>query len=300
MEKRRFGKTDMQVSVLGFGGSEIGFEEADRRTVGTLLRSALDAGLNVIDTAECYRGSEELIGETVGDRRNDFYLFTKCGHPHGMESGGNWSQASLLESIERSLRRLKTDRLDLVHLHSCSEAVLREGEAIAGLQKARDRGYTRYIGYSGDGHAARYAADCGAFDSLQTSISIADQEAIELTLPVAREKQMGVIAKRPIANVAWKNGHRPANSYHQEYWNRLRKLDYSFLRSADLDKTVSVALRFSLSVPGIQTAIVGTTKPERWEQNARLLQAGPLSQEQFNEIRERWNEIAPRIWVGQT
>jgi len=72
------------------------------------------------------------------------------------------------------------------------------------------------------------------------------------------------------------------------------------LRSAGLDKTVSVALRFWLSVAGVQTASVGTTKPWRWEQNARLLQAGPLSQEQFNEIRERWNEIAPRIWVGQT
>src|SRR5712692_2782348 len=175
MEKCRFGKTDMQVSVLGFGGSEIGFEEADQRTVGALLRSALDAGLNVIDTGECYRGSEELIGETVSDRRDDFYLFTKCGHPHGMESGANWLQDSLLESIQRSLRRLKTDRLDLVHLHSCSETVLRKGEAISALQTARERGYTRYIGYSGDGQAAQYATECGAFDSLQTSVNIADQ-----------------------------------------------------------------------------------------------------------------------------
>ena len=300
METRHFGKTDMDVSVLGFGGSEIGFEAADPQIVRTLLRGALDAGLNVIDTGECYRGSEELIGEAVGDRRNDFYLFTKCGHPHGMESGANWSQASLLESIERSLRRLQTDGLDLVHLHSCSEAVLREGEAIAALRTARDRGYTRYIGYSGDGHAARYAVDCGAFDSLQTSINIADQEAIELTVPLATKQQMGVIAKRPLANVAWKTGHRPENPYFHEYWNRLRKLDYSFLRTAALDKTVSVALRFALSIPGVHTAIVGTTKPERWEQNTRLLEAGPLSKEEFDEIRERWNDFAPKIWVGQT
>jgi aryl-alcohol dehydrogenase-like predicted oxidoreductase len=300
MERRQFGKTDMQVSVLGFGGGDIGFEEADEQTVKTLLRSALDAGLNVIDTAECYRASEELIGKAVSDRRDEFYLFTKGGHPHGMESGANWSQESLLENIQRSLRRLRTDRLDLVHLHSCSENVLRDGEAITALQTARDRGYTRYIGYSGDGHAARYAAKCGAFDSLQVSINIADQEAIEFSVPVAKERQMGVMAKRPIANVAWKSKHPPAKSHHHTYWDRLRKLDYPFLRSADLAKSVSLALRFTLSVPGVHLAIVGTTNPERWEQNAKLLEAGPLSKEEFDEIRERWNDMAPRTWIGQT
>lgn len=300
VEKRQFGKTDMQVSVLGFGGSEIGFEEADQETVKTLLLKALDAGLNVIDTGECYRSSEELIGETVSDRRDDFYLFTKCGHPHGMESGANWSQDSLLESVQRSLRRLKTDRLDLVHLHSCSETVLRKGEAITALQIARERGYTRYIGYSGDGQAAQYATECGAFDSLQTSINIADQEAIDLTVPLARKREIGVIAKRPIANVAWKTGHKPASSYQHTYWDRLRKLGYSFLRNSDLDKSISVALRFTLSVPGVHVAIVGTTKGERWEQNAKLLEAGPLSKEEFEEIRERWNDVAPKTWIGQT
>src|SRR5438876_623100 len=131
MEKRRLGKTDMDVTVLGFGGAEIGFESASPDAVEKLLKSALDSGLNVIDTGECYRGSEELIGQAVSDRRRDFYLFTKCGHPHGMESSANWSQASLLQSIERSLRRLKTDRLDIVHLHSCSESELRCGSRSA-------------------------------------------------------------------------------------------------------------------------------------------------------------------------
>src|SRR5438477_960521 len=108
METRQLGMTDMQVSVLGFGGSEIGFEHASEETVATLLNSALDAGLNVIDTAECYERSEELIGQTAGHRRKEFYLFTKCGHLHGTGSA-DWSIPSLLESIERSLRRLKTD-----------------------------------------------------------------------------------------------------------------------------------------------------------------------------------------------
>lgn len=290
----------MQLSVLGFGGAEIGNEGADAATVEQLLGNALDAGLNVIDTAECYRNSEELIGKTVGNRREEFYLFTKCGHPHGVEGSPNWSLASLLESIERSLRRLQTDRVDLVHLHSCPEAVLRKGDAIAALQAAREKGYTRYIGYSGDSHAARYAAECGAFDSLQISLNLADQEAIDLVLPVAREKGLGVIAKRPIANAAWKTGHTPANSYHQIYWDRLRKLDYSFLEGTDLAKPVAIALRFTLTTPGVATAIVGTTKPERWEENARLLEAGPLSAAEYAEIRERWEDVAPKTWIGQT
>ena len=299
MEKRRLGKTDMDVSVLGFGGAEIGFESASPEAVEKLLKSALDAGLNVIDTGECYRGSEELIGQAVSDRREDFYLFTKCGHPHGMESSANWSQPSLLQSIERSLGRLKTDRLDIVHLHSCSESELRKGEAITALQTARERGYTRYIGYSGDSRAAHFAVECGAFDTLQTSISIADQEAIELTVPLAHKKQMGVIAKRPIANAAWKTGHKPIQGYHHEYWERLRKLNYEFLRNADLEKAIGIALRFTLSVPGVHTAIVGTKKPERWQENSKLLEAGPLSEPEFHAIRHRWEEYAPRIWIGQ-
>ncbi len=294
MEKRAFGKTDMQVSILGFGGAEIGLEGAEEATVAQLLGAALDAGLNVIDTAECYGNSEEMIGKTVSQRRDDFYLFTKCGHPHGMESGANWSRDSILESIERSLQRLRTDHLDLVHLHSCSEATLKEGEVIEALQAARAKGHTRYIGYSGDSHAARYAVECGAFDSLQTSINIADQEAIDLTIPLAREKKMGVIAKRPVANVAWKGGHKPANSYHQTYWDRLQTLRYRFLESAQLEKSVATALRFTLSVPGVCTAIVGTTNPRRWEENARLLAAGSLGEKEFQEIRDALGRGRPQ------
>ncbi|HET9418014.1 MAG TPA: aldo/keto reductase [Chthoniobacterales bacterium] len=299
MEKRRLGKTEMDVTVLGFGGSEIGYERVAQDAVERLLNSALDAGLNVIDTAECYYGSEELIGRAVGKRRNEFYLFTKCGHPHGMESAANWSKVSILQSIERSLRRLQTEVLDLVQLHSCSESELRNGEAIDASQTARERGLTRYIGYSGDSRAAHYAVECGAFDTLQTSINIADQEVIELTLPIARQKQMGVIAKRPIANATWKTGHRPPDSYHHEYWERLRRLNYDFLRTRPLEESISIALRFTLSVPGVHTAIVGTTNPERWQQNAKKLEAGALRDAEFNAIRHRWEEYAPRAWIGQ-
>jgi aryl-alcohol dehydrogenase-like predicted oxidoreductase len=297
MEMRAFGKTDMQVTVLGFGGAEIGFEKAAPETVAELLNSALDAGLNVIDTAECYLQSEELIGQAIAERRKEFYLFTKCGHPEG-PSSEDWRPDSLLASIHRSLRRLRTDHVDLVQLHSCSEDELRKGDVIAALQKARDLGCTRYIGYSGDSKAARFAVECGQFDTLQTSVSIADQEAIELTLPLARERHMGVIAKRPIANAAWRYDRKPKLEYHQTYWERLQKLSYSF--ATDPAQAANIALRFTLSIPGVHTAIVGTKNPERWHQNAAILEAGPLPQPEIDAIRSRWQAIAEKTWIGQT
>jgi aryl-alcohol dehydrogenase-like predicted oxidoreductase len=297
MEMRAFGKTDMQVTVLGFGGAEIGYEKAPQETVSELLNSALDAGLNVIDTAECYHNSEELIGQAIAERRKDFHLFTKCGHPEG-PSSEDWRPDSLIASIHRSLRRLKTDHVDLVQLHSCSEAELRKGDVITALQKARDQGCTRYIGYSGDSKAALYAVQCGKFDTLQISVSIADQEAIQQILPLAREHHMGVIAKRPIANAAWRYDSKPKVDYHQTYWERLQKLNYPFL--ADASKAADIALRFTLSIPGVHTAIVGTKNPERWHQNAAMLEAGHLPQAEIDAIRERWNAVASKSWVGQT
>jgi aryl-alcohol dehydrogenase-like predicted oxidoreductase len=285
----------MDVSILGFGGSEIGYQRASGRTVERLLGGALDAGLNVIDTAECYEDSETLIGRALGARRAQVRLFTKCGHAGGW-GRADWRPASLLSSIERSLRRLATDHVDLIQLHSCTLAQLRKGDVIAALERARQRGWARYIGYSGDGAAARYAIECGQFDTLQTSVSLADQQALDLTLPLARERGIGVIAKRPLANVAWRYARKPAEPYYQDYWSLLRVLDYDFLKG---HTAVATALRFTLAVPGVHTAIVGTTKPDRWAANAASLTAGVLSTAEFDRIRARWRQVAEASWEGQ-
>lgn len=297
MEKRKYGNTDMMVSVLGFGGAEIGFQNADPKQVERLLGSAIEAGLNVIDTAECYNTSEELIGQTMSHRRDDYYLFTKCGHASGLDLP-DWDPKMLEQSIDRSLKRLRTDYVDIIHLHTCTEEVLRQGDVIDVLRRAKEKGKTRYIGYSGDHKDALYAVQCGAFDSLETSVNIADQEAIELTLPEAIKRGMGVTVKRPVANVAWKTGMKPEDPYAHNYWDRLQVLDYDFLKSdLSLQETVRIALQFTLAAPGVHTAIVGTTKPERWEENARSLEQ-PVDRAVIEAIRKRWKEAAHADWIG--
>jgi aryl-alcohol dehydrogenase-like predicted oxidoreductase len=297
MERRRLGRTGIAVSALGFGASEFGQKRIALKMAAQTLGSALDAGLNVIDTAACYGNSEELIGRAVGHRRKDFHILTKCGHASGLRFD-DWTTPLVEASIDRSLRRLRTDYLDVVQLHSCDEQQLRRGELTAALQRARDKGKLRYIGYSGDGKAALYATQCGAFDTIQISLSIADQEAIEAVLQLALERDIGIIAKRPLANAAWLAGSWwSLGSYSRTYRARLRKLNYDFL-SGDAKQAVAIALRFTLTVPGVHTAIVGTTKPSRWQQNAALLAEGPLSQSEYDSIRTRWRSVATSDWVG--
>jgi aryl-alcohol dehydrogenase-like predicted oxidoreductase len=304
MEKRQYGNTDLHVSVLGFGGSEIGgMGGPDPRSKGIsmreadkLLNSALDAGINVIDTAECYNESEELIGTAISHRRKEFYLFTKCGHAKGFDLP-DWDTRMLEMSIDRSLKRLKTDYLDVVHLHTCSEQLLRSGDVIEVLQRLKEKGKIRYIGYSGDHMDALYAVQSGVFDSLMTSVNIVDQEAIDLTIPESAKRGIGVTVKRPVANAVWKYKELPENPYHRAYWERLQRLNYGFLQSRTKE-VVGTALRFTLSVPGVHTAIVGTVNPARWQENGELLAEGNLEVEQYQSIRARWKETADREWRG--
>ncbi len=289
----------MEVSVLGFGGAEIGFDNSQtQENVNELLNAALDAGLNVIDTAAAYNTSEKFIGNAVSKRRKEFYLLTKCGALDNF-TRSDWSKKGILETIEQSLRNLKTDYLDIAQLHSCDSEILRRGEAIEGLQRAQEKGYTRYIGYSGDREEAKYAIETDVFDSFQTSVNIADQTPIDGNIKLAAEKGLGVIAKRPIANAAWRDSVKPENSYLHEYWERLQKLKFDFLDKS-LEESIAQALRFTMSIPGVDTMIVGTTKPNRWQSNAKLVAEGNLSSEEFEAIRQPWREVADKSWVGMT
>jgi hypothetical protein len=218
--------------------------------------------------------------------------------------GADWSKSAILKSIDRSLKRLKTDVIDLVQLHSCALDELKKGECIDALEQAKKDGKTRYIGYSGDSSAAKYAVECGRFDSLQTSVNICDQECVELTLPRAKAQNMGVVAKRPIANAVWRYDSDPGG-YNEAYWKRLQALRYEFAsgdagKKEGPDGPAGIAMRFTAMQPGVDVLIVGTTKPERWQQNADLLKVGPLPKELLQSIRSRWKETAKSDWIGET
>lgn len=287
------------MSALGFGGAELGFDDGvtDERVAG-LLHPAIDAGLNVIDTASAYLASEQLIGRALTGRRERVHLFTKCGATDGF-SRSDWTAKGIRAQLEQSLRALRTDRVELLQLHSCGIGVLEKGEAIETLEALKREGKTRFIGYSGDGEAAVWAVRCGRFDSLQTSINVADQRVLDEALPLAAKASMGVIAKRPVANVAWRYGDDgPTESYHSSYWRRLRTLDFPFTKRP-VSEAVEVALRFTVFQPGLSTAIVGSSSPGRFAQNVASIEKGPLPANEVEALRARWRERAGSDWVGQ-
>lgn len=286
-ENRFLGSTDMCVSRVGLGGNKISASAG--MDVGRLLNQALDAGINVIDTAECYGESEELIGRTLAYRRDDYYLFTKCGHADGFDLP-DWHPDVIERSIERSLERLRTDHLDLVQLHTCSQRVFQQSEMVEVLQRVRKAGKVRYLGYSGDRNDALSAIKSNLFDTVQVTVNIADQEAIDGIIPAAVERGMGIIAKQALARTAWKDGASSNDPVRRAYAKRLKQLDYDFLAGEDT-AAVDTTLRFPLSVPGINVVLIGTTSPNHFQQNMSSLQAGPLPKEQFEAIRARWHAV---------
>ncbi|MGH7247213.1 MAG: aldo/keto reductase, partial [Pseudomonadota bacterium] len=293
IERRILGRTGLSASAVGFGGSETGYAGVSARQVALILNDALDRGLNLIDTAACYGDGEAQLGAVLSHRRKDVILITKCGHAAGL-AGDDWDPAMLAKSIDRSLKRLRTDYVDIMQFHSPDAATLDDPRVIEVLTRARAAGKARFIGLSSDGESALAAVELGVFDTLQTSLSLADQEAIDLTIPKAYERGMGVIAKRSLANAAWRADSRGA--YAAPYRERLGKLGYDFLTREDAGAT---ALRFTLSVPGLTAALVGTTRLGRFEQNARAAALGMLPSEEYEEIRARWRCAGGANWPGQ-
>jgi aryl-alcohol dehydrogenase-like predicted oxidoreductase/GrpB-like predicted nucleotidyltransferase (UPF0157 family) len=290
MEAAILGKTGLKVSRLGGGLAEIG-ASADASTVGRLLNAALDGGINFLDTAACYGDSEEWIGRTISHRRREYILATKAGHITGGYEGEAWTARTILDSVERSLKRMKTDHLDLVQLHSCGVDILERGEVIQALLEARRSGKTRYIGYSGDHEAALWAIESGQFDTLQTTFNLVDQGARMAVFPRARAKGMGIIAKRPIANAAWG---APASSDSVREWYRQRAgaiLDMGPLPAAPHDP-IFLALGFVLAHEEVDTAIVGTRNPDHMRANVEAVESSlPLPAEVIQELQRRFDQL---------
>ena len=307
MLTRTLGRTGFDVSVLGFGAAPVAYLDTERRRAAQVLTYLLDAGVNLIDTAASYPGSEEFLGEFFAARRDDFVLVSKCGAGADEIDAPAWSERSILHSVDRSLRRLRTDRIDVMLLHTCGLETLQRGEALGALVKARDAGKIRHAGYSGDNDAAAWAAAHPDVAVVETSVNIVDQINIDQVLPLAREHSVGVIAKRPVANAAWKDlGQQPGmyQSYAKEYTERMRKVniqprDLGFTAPAD-QAWPEIALRFTLSFTDVHTAIIGTTSLENARRNVEIAAKGPLPEDAVKKIRAAFRTADPSgAWAGQ-
>jgi aryl-alcohol dehydrogenase-like predicted oxidoreductase len=305
-----FGRTGLQVSRLGFGGGPIGYLQTDHDRVATILNLMLDAGVNLIDTAAAYEGSEAVIGAAIGHRRSEYVLVSKCGRKLPDLDGEDWSASLIQRTVDRTLRRLRTDHLDVMLLHSCDLKTLQSGEALGALMDARQAGKIRWAGYSGDNDAAAWAAAHPDVAVVQTSINICDQANIVALLPIASEHKVGVLAKRPVANAAWKDiAAQPGlyRGYAQTYTDRFRQMN---LKLSELESPAesgqtwpAIALRFTLSQPGLHTALVGTTDPDNARANIAAAERGQLRPAVVERIRDAFRQAeraSGTSWLGQT
>ena len=308
MKRTRFGRTGFDVSPLGFGAAPIGYLQTDRDRVGAILNFLLDHGVNLIDTAASYPGSEEAIAETVGGRRDQFVLVSKCGTKLPDLDGEPFSAELVSKTVDRSLRRLRVEQIDVMLLHSCDLKTLQQGDALGALVKVREQGKIKFAGYSGDNEAAKYAAALADVAVIETSVSIADQRNIDVVLRVAREHDVGVLAKRPVANAAWKDIDQQQGlykNYAKTYTDRLRhmRLDPAKLgfTGRSEDAWPELALRFTLSQPGVGCAIIGTTNPDNARKNIAYAEKGPLPADMAAKIREMFETAdLEGTWTGQT
>jgi len=287
-----FGRTGLDVSLLGLGAGHLDRPGLDEAACAAFLNGALDAGVTLIDTAPSYGRSEARIGRHLAARRDQFTLSTKVGY--GIEGVPDWTGPCVAACVDRALRVLATDRLDIVHLHSCPEEILARGEVIEALEVAKAAGKVRAIAYSGENEALAYALACGRFDGLQCSVNLCDQRVLATTLPDVQARDLGLIAKRPLANTPWLHPARPVGQYCETYWLRLRAmgLDPGGLGWQEL------ALRFAAFQPGVTSCIVGTADLEHLKANVRILEQGPLPEATVAAIRQAFMD-SDDGWEGQ-
>ncbi len=301
METRTLGRTGLKVTRLGLGLAEIArHEQAGKAAEDAMqvVNLALDSGINFLDTAACYANTEELIGSAVSHRREDFFLASKCGHAVDT-SAEPWTAEVIAESVDRSLRRLKTDHLDILQLHSCPIDVLERGEVVEAVIGARDQGKTRFIGFSGDNEAAVWAAESGLFDTLQTSFNLVDQGPRKKLLGAARAADMGIIIKRPVGNGAWGRGESPSR-YADEYFRRAQVMEAMGPIPGSPDDPILLAMGFVFAHHEVDTAIAGTHNPAHLKANIEFVENGlPIAAEAVEELHRRFDAVGGE-WPGLT
>lgn len=290
--QRVFGNQGFSVSTLGLGTGNIGDPALDEAQVGALLDRALDLGITLIDTARSYGKAEERIGRHLAHRRRQFVLSTKVGY--GIPGHKDWTRGCVAAGIDAALKRLRTDYLDIVHLHSCPLQILQRGDVIRALHQARDQGKLRVAAYSGENAELQWAIASGLFGGVECSVNLFDQRCLEHALPLAQARGIGVIAKRPLANAPWRFAGRPIGDYCEEYWLRWQAMG---IEAYDMDWP-ELALRFAVHAPAVCCAIVGTTSVEHLMQNREYAERGPLPPARFEAIRRAFRAHDDN-WLGQ-
>jgi aryl-alcohol dehydrogenase-like predicted oxidoreductase len=195
--------------------------------------------------------------------------------------------------IDEALVKLRTDWLDIVHLHSCSEEVVRAGEVAGALTAAVSAGKVRVAAYSGENAALDAAVASGVFSAVELSLSPWDQGAIDRVLWKAKERGMGAIAKRPLANAWWTCSSRPSRPDIGEYWDRGRTLALPSFGIAP----EALALRFAVFTWGIDCAVARTTSLPHLEALVRCVSDGQLPADVTRAVREAWRRAAAG-WPG--
>ncbi|MFN7987208.1 MAG: aldo/keto reductase [Thermoanaerobaculia bacterium] len=287
-----FGTTGLAVPPLGFGAGPVGDGSLDEAEAGRLLNGALDLGLVFVDTAPGYGLSEERIGRHLSHRRAAFVLSTKLGY--GVAGVPDWTGECISRGVDLALSRLRTDVLDVAHLHSCPLETLLHSDVVEALLAAVRSGKVRVAAYSGENDALAWAVTSGAFGSVQASVNVCDQAALTSHLALAASRGLGVVAKRALANTPWNpaaaHPDDAAAAAYRERWNALR-LDDLGLDPAEL------AIRFAAFSPGVSTAIVGTRRLEHLAQIQAFVAKGPLPADILSEIGARFAALG-RDWPG--
>ncbi len=264
MTRRLLGRTGLMVSAISLGTVELGLDyglgsnsrptpsEAER-----LIHYALDHGINHLDTARAYGDSEAIIGAALGPRRQQVILTTKVAV----------NPLTLTESLETSLRRLRTDYVDIVMLHAAPEDSLTAPAVIDPLLALQAKGYFHHLGASVYGPlAARTASDSGLFSCLQIAYSPLDRR---LETRFTQTDNVGLIARSVLLKGALTHRYRDLPSTYSELQAAIATLDSLGLPLPEL------AYRYVLNSP-IATALAGTAQITELEQILSYAELGPL------------------------
>ena len=291
ISERAYGNTGLNVSLLGLGAGQVGDARLDEAEAGRLLNEVLDLGITLIDTARGYGLSEERIGRHIAQRRDEFVLSTKVGY--GIDGVADWTHDCILAGVDRALKLMRTDHIDIAHLHSCPQETLERGEVIDALDRCAKDGKIRVAAYSGDNEPLEWAFGSGRFRGLMCSVNVFDQRAIDRVVTPAGKGRIGLIAKRPIGNAPWLHAERPTGNYCEQYWLRMKAMGIDF--GGDW---ADIALRFTAFTNGVTSCIVGGKNIDHVRSNAASIARGPLAPEVVSRIRAAFAQHDDN-WSGQ-